>query len=183
MGSTATITVASSVREKGTNPPGSCIISSTNSSKQHSHHHSSYKTLREDQSILQGTPGSWPGKAQSHPSANSLCSVFNFNLSGTTGQLLKIDSFDMYSGGKHSHSAAWWFPARAHTSTAGCWLLQLLPCHDFIIKSSGLGPDLPAWEVKAHLPVRPGVLTMLLHLRLASCSFYKHVIAWKTLFH
>ncbi|NXP33020.1 FAM3D protein, partial [Leiothrix lutea] len=30
--------------------------------------------------------------------ANSLCSVFNFNLSGTTGQLLKTDSFDMYSG-------------------------------------------------------------------------------------
>uniref|UniRef100_A0A803V694 FAM3 metabolism regulating signaling molecule D n=1 Tax=Ficedula albicollis TaxID=59894 RepID=A0A803V694_FICAL len=81
----------------GTNPAGSQPAPQT-PPKQHSHHCSSYNTLREDQSILQGTPGLWPGKAQSHPSANSLCSVFNFNLSGTTGQLLKTDAFDMYSG-------------------------------------------------------------------------------------
>lgn len=110
--------------------------SSTNSSKQHSDHGSSYNTLREEQSILQGTPDSWPGKAQSHPSANSLCSVFNFNLSGTTGQLLKTDAFDMYSGGKHSHSAPWCFPARAHTSTPGCF--NCFSAMYLMIKSSGL---------------------------------------------
>lgn len=145
MGTTATIMVISTASEKGTNPPGSCTTSSTNS-KKHSHHCSSYSTLREEQSILQKNPQSWPGKAQSHSSANLPCSVFNFTLSGTTGQLLKTDSFDMYSGGKHSHSAPWWFPARAHTSTAACWLLQFFSVMYLVTKSSDFDQTCqPGW--------------------------------------
>lgn len=106
-----------------------------------------------------------------------LCSALNFNLSGTNGQLLKVDTFDMYSGGKRGHFAASWFPARAHAGTAGWWLFRLLLCGVFNDKVYWTLTKIASLGSESSAVPEAGVLVMHLHPKLVSHYSYMHVIA------